>query len=252
LYHISAAARYGNNDEDDDDDEDDVTTVSTKEEEKMKEKKEKISFDVYFNRARFVAMKALSLFYMLLLPIYFQGAMRGACLFVLGHLVCGEMLATMFIVNHVIEGVAFAMRGLSSPMSSDGIVGRRETDGKDDVGAGFSAAGSSTAPCYVPNNDWAAVQCQTSVNWSSGSWFWNHVSGGLNHQIEHHLFPSICHTNYVHIQDVVETTCKEYNVPYRSETSLWSAYWKMISHLKMMGNVDSHESFYVEELCENE
>ena len=41
------------------------------------------------------------------------------------------------------------------------------------------------------------VQCQTSVNWSSGSWFWNHFSGGLNYQIEHHLFRSIAHTNYV-------------------------------------------------------
>jgi fatty acid desaturase len=87
----------------------------------------------------------------------------------------------------------------------------------------------------VPLNDWAAVQCQTSVNWSPGSWFWNHVSGGLSHQIEHHLFPSICHTNYVHIQDVVESTCKEYGVPYQAERNLFTAYGKMLKHLKQMG-----------------
>merc|ERR1712113_486470 len=86
----------------------------------------------------------------------------------------------------------------------------------------------------IPLNDWAAVQCQTSVNWSSGSWFWNHFSGGLSHQIEHHLFPSICHTNYVYIQDVVQSTCEEFGVPYQNEPSLYTAYGKMLSHLKSM------------------
>merc|ERR1719238_72135 len=84
----------------------------------------------------------------------------------------------------------------------------------------------------VPANDWAAVQCQTSVNWSSGSWFWNHFSGGLCHQIEHHLFPGVCHTNYVHIQDIVEGTCKEFGVPYQNETTLVSAYFSMMRHMK--------------------
>ena len=84
-------------------------------------------------------------------------------------------------------------------------------------------------------NDWAAVQCQTSVNWSVQSRFWNHFSGGLNHQIEHHLFPSICHTNYVHIADVVEDTCEEFGVPYQHERSLGTAYRGMTRHLKAMG-----------------
>ena len=87
----------------------------------------------------------------------------------------------------------------------------------------------------VPLNDWAAVQCQTSVNWSPGSWFWNHFSGGLSHQIEHHLFPSICHTNYVHLHEVVKQTCEEYGVPYQAEHSLYTAYGKMIAHLKFLG-----------------
>merc|ERR1719476_709351 len=87
----------------------------------------------------------------------------------------------------------------------------------------------------VPLNDWAAVQCQTSVNWSPGSWFWNHFSGGLSHQIEHHLLPGICHTNYVHIQGVVEKTCHEFGVPYLSEPSLFVAIVKMMRHIKDMG-----------------
>ncbi len=63
------------------------------------------------------------------------------------------------------------------------------------------------------------------------------TSGGLSHQIEHHLFPSICHTNYVHIQDVVEKTCKEFGMPYQSEPNLFVAYGKMLRHLKIMGRI---------------
>ena len=82
----------------------------------------------------------------------------------------------------------------------------------------------------------AAMTLYFSVNWSSGSWFWNNFSGGLNHQIEHHLFPSICHSNYPYIQDVVEGTCVEFGVPYLSEPNLWIAYRKMLRHLSYLGN----------------
>ena len=174
---------------------------------------------------------------------------------------CFAAFLTMFIVNHVIEGVAFAMRG------SGGAGANANKDADKDAGEGEGAGVGGTekkktrslrpttadgahymgqvSSAGVPANDWAAVQCQTSVNWASGSWFWNHFSGGLNHQIEHHLFPSICHTNYVHIQDVVQSTCEEFGVPYRSEASLWTAYWAMVAHLRNMGNCDTHASWDV-------
>ncbi len=182
------------------------------------------------NIIRFWSMKAITMGYMVGLPIYFQGVARGLFLFTIGHLACGEMLATMFIVNHVIEGVAFAKKGVEGqetkfmPVTCAGTTPMAETREKRVKGA-----------AEIPMNDWAAVQCQTSVNWSIGSWFWNHFSGGLNHQIEHHLFPSICHTNYVVIQKEVERTCLEFGVPYQHEGSLYTAYSKMLSHLKWLG-----------------
>jgi len=185
----------------------------------------------FWNRLRFWGMKVLSTGYMFALPCYFHGIKGGLILFTVGHLTCGEVLATMFIVNHVIEGVSFAKKdsrnahaASSKPMTAEGVTPMDETikHAKKEVEK-------------VPLNDWAAVQCQTSVNWSPGSWFWNHFSGGLSHQIEHHLFPSICHTNYVHIQDVVEDTCREFGVPYQSEPNIFVAYGKMLKHLKMMG-----------------
>lgn len=178
------------------------------------------------------------------LPIYFHGAAKGVALFVVGHLACGELLATMFIVNHVIEGVSYGKKDLRS--SDDNQADKKEIakpatmDGDTPMEKTRSqvlnngSKNKSNVPS-VPFNDWAAVQCQTSVNWAPGSWFWNHFSGGLSHQIEHHLFPSICHTNYAYIQDVVEKTCEEYGVPYQAEPSLWIAYGKMINHLKHMG-----------------
>ena len=197
---------------------------------------------------RFWLMKAISSVYMLGLPIYFHGVKGGLALFCIGHFTCGETLATMFIVNHVIEGVAFANVDQKKTMTRDennanldngnndtAYINRpRNTQGLNPMEK--SQAKITSTDRNVPFNDWAAVQCQTSVNWSKGSWFWNHFSGGLCHQIEHHLFPSICHTNYVYIQDVVEKTCIEFGVPYQSETSLWTAYGKMLNHLKIMGN----------------
>ena len=227
LYHISASARYGNNDKKD------TAAAAT-------------NSNIVLNRIRFVCMKVLSMIYMLILPMYYQGVVYGLLLFTIGHLVCGEMLAMMFIVNHVIEGVAFVKEEIL-PTNIYGIVPSQKQSESDE-----NELKSSTSVLKfkkgIPANDWAAVQCQTSVNWSSGSWFWNHFSGGLNHQIEHHLFPSICHTNYYYIQDIVEDTCREYNVPYRSESNLFVAIKKMLLHLKVMGEHDSHESFYVDEL----
>ncbi len=198
LYHIDASCRYGSP----------------------------------WNRRRFYIMKAMTAFYMIILPCYFHGWKRGLILFTLGHLICGELLATMFIVNHVIEGVAFAEKKnngeASAPRTVRGFAPMLEIQANQ-------VNDSKIQKKAVPLNDWAAVQCQTSVNWSSGSWFWNHFSGGLNHQIEHHLFPSICHSNYPYIQDVVKSTCVEFGVPYRSEKNLWTAYGKMLKHLQYLG-----------------
>lgn len=192
LYHIDATCRYGSK----------------------------------FNVMRFWFMKFLSAGYMMVLPCYFHGVARGLALFFIGHFTCGEMLATMFIVNHVIEGVSYAKKTEAAPVNRPQTV----------MGDTPMLKTQSTVERKVPLNDWAAVQCQTSVNWSPGSWFWNHFSGGLSHQIEHHLFPSICHTNYCYIQDVVESTCQEYGVPYQSEPNLFVAYGKMLKHLKYLGS----------------
>ena len=58
--------------------------------------------------------------------------------------------------------------------------------------------------------DWGEWQCRTSSNWDSG---WE-VTGMLEYQIEHHLFPSLPYEMQKKIRPIVRQTCKEFNVPY--------------------------------------
>jgi len=47
--------------------------------------------------------------------------------------------------------------------------------------------------------------------------------GGLNYQIEHHLFPTICHVHYREISEIVKKTAQEFNLPYNSFSTFRSA-----------------------------
>jgi len=63
---------------------------------------------------------------------------------------------------------------------------------------------------------WGAAQVETANNFASDSIFWHILSNGLNHQIEHHLFPGLNHCHLHHITPVVKYTCEEFGVQYKS------------------------------------
>ena len=63
--------------------------------------------------------------------------------------------------------------------------------------------------------EWAAHQMRTTVNFANSSAVCNWYTGGLNHQIEHHLFPSISHTHYEAIERIVRDTAQEFELPYK-------------------------------------
>jgi linoleoyl-CoA desaturase len=64
------------------------------------------------------------------------------------------------------------------------------------------------------DEEWGAHQMRTTANFANLNSGWNWFSGGLNHQIEHHLFPSMSHTHYVAIGSVVRRTANEFGLPY--------------------------------------
>ena len=80
-------------------------------------------------------------------------------------------------------------------------------------------------------NDWAVHQLYTTADFAPKSRLFSWYVGGLNFQVEHHLFPNICHVHYKKIAKIVEETAKEFNFPYHTQPTFVSALW---SHSKML------------------
>jgi linoleoyl-CoA desaturase len=63
-------------------------------------------------------------------------------------------------------------------------------------------------------NNWAIHQLNTTVNFCPNNKLISWYVGGLNYQVEHHLFPNVCHVHYPSIAPIVKQTAEEYGVPY--------------------------------------
>jgi linoleoyl-CoA desaturase len=93
----------------------------------------------------------------------------------------------------------------------------------------------------VPNengeieNTWAIHQLFTTTNFAPKNWIINWYTGGLNHQVEHHLFPNISHVHYGKISKIVKETAKECNLPYYEYKTFRSAVIAHFKHLKDLG-----------------
>ena len=88
------------------------------------------------------------------------------------------------------------------------------------------------------DNDWAVHQLATTTNFAPKSTIFSWYVGGLNFQIEHHLFPNICHIHYKEISRIVKETANEFNLPYYSEPTFAMALIKHTRMLKNLGKFD--------------
>lgn len=89
----------------------------------------------------------------------------------------------------------------------------------------------------VVERDWAIHQMQTTVNFSRRNRLLSWYVGGLNFQVEHHLFPKICHIHYPGIADIVERTATEFNVPYLEHKSFSQALRSHFATLRRFGKL---------------
>ncbi len=87
-------------------------------------------------------------------------------------------------------------------------------------------------------NEWAIHQLQTTANFSRSNRFLNWWVGGLNFQIEHHLFPNICHIHYRKISHIVEKTALEFGLPYNMKLSFVQA---IASHTRMLKSLGKQQ-----------
>ena len=145
--------------------------------------------------------KILYVFFYIALPIYVVGASNWLVGFLCMNVPMGITLAIVFQLAHVIENTEFEKAG---------AVGQRIGD------------------------DWAVHQLKATANFATNNKFLNWYVGGLNFQIEHHLFPKISHIHYPAISKIVQKACEEYNVFYNSYPTFSLA---VVAHFRLMKNL---------------
>jgi linoleoyl-CoA desaturase len=82
---------------------------------------------------------------------------------------------------------------------------------------------------------WVTHQLFTTANFSVKNKLVGWFTGGLNHQVEHHIFPNISHIHYSKIRDIVKETAQEYNLPYFEYKSTREAIISHFRYLKELG-----------------
>ncbi len=85
------------------------------------------------------------------------------------------------------------------------------------------------------DRDFAAHQVETSVDFARDNHLLTWYLGGLNYQVEHHLFPKTCHIHYPNISRIVEETCRAHGIAHRSHATMRGALGSHIRWLKRMG-----------------
>jgi linoleoyl-CoA desaturase len=83
--------------------------------------------------------------------------------------------------------------------------------------------------------EWAVHQVESTVDFSRGNPVITWFLGGLNYQIEHHLFPKVSHIHYPSLAPIVESVCRKFGVSYNAHESLGGAMASHFRWLKVMG-----------------
>ena len=137
-----------------------------------------------------------------MLPLFFHPLLHVLIAFVGIHLVLGFTLSIVFQLAHTVEGNTFP-----APHKETGNI----------------------------ENEWAIHQVETTANFAPRNKLAAWYQGGLNFQIEHHLFSNICHIHYPAISKIVEETCHELGISYVSYPTVRSAISGHYRFLREMG-----------------
>jgi linoleoyl-CoA desaturase len=81
------------------------------------------------------------------------------------------------------------------------------------------------------DDEWAGHEMRTTADFATDNPVANWFCGGLNFQVEHHLFPSLCHTMYPEISPIVQRTAKEFGIPYNLHATYVEA---LASHYRFL------------------
>jgi len=149
-----------------------------------------------------LALKVIYFGVILGLP-YILGLSMGTVIagFLIMHAIAGFILALVFQLAHTVEGT-------SHPLPNEmGVI----------------------------ENDWAMHQLITTSNFSRRNKFVSWYVGGLNFQVEHHLFPYISHVHYPELAEIVKSTAEEFGVPYLENRTFSGAVASHFAFLYQLG-----------------
>lgn len=93
-------------------------------------------------------------------------------------------------------------------------------------------------PRGMMESTWMVHQMETTANFCTSNRWLTWYVGGLNFQVEHHLFPKICSVHYPAISQIVRETAREHGVPYYDNPTFWGA---MCSHWRMLARLGNGE-----------
>lgn len=159
--------------------------------------------------AKLIVLKLVYFFAFLVVPTLFFGIpfLQVLTGFFVMHFLAGLILTVVFQLAHSLEGT-------SHPVPDNkGII----------------------------ENDWAIHQMNTTMNFSRNNKLLSWYVGGLNFQVEHHLFPRISHIHYPAISGIVKSTAEEFGVPYLQHRSFGEAFKAHIVFLRKLGKLPDLE-----------
>jgi linoleoyl-CoA desaturase len=121
--------------------------------------------------------------------------------FSLLHFTAGIIMSTVFQMAHIVEGT-------KQPLPDEnGVI----------------------------DSEWMVHQLNTTSDFARNNIVLSWYVGGLNFQIEHHLFPHICHIHYPKIATIVEQTADEFGLRYNLKPTFGSAFLSHAKRLKELG-----------------
>lgn len=146
----------------------------------------------------FWASKLLYAFFYALLPIYVLGWQPWLIGFLIIHITMGLSLSVVFQLAHIVEKTTF------------------------DVADGTHK---------VIRSEWAVHEIRTTANFAPENRIISWLVGGLNFQIEHHLFPQVSHIHYSALSKIVRQQCELFGLPYNYYPTVGQA---LFSHVRLM------------------
>ncbi len=152
----------------------------------------------YREHINFWTSKVLYVFFYVLLPAWLVGWEAWLVGYLIVNVTMGLTLAVVFQLAHVVEKTSFELAG--------------------------------EAPKVI-ESEWAVHEVSTTCNFATHNRIISWFVGGLNYQVEHHLFPRISHVHYRDISPIVQEHCSAFGLPYHSYPTLTAA---LISHVRMM------------------